>query len=354
MFKFLKNNWVPVVAFLLLLIMSLPLLYFSNLLEILSSQQEDVYSVDEFDKLAVGVCLNNLTEARWMKEWALMEREASRQGLTIRLKVAHHSVARQAQQIANLVAHQVKVLIINPVSRTGLESVLEEAHRQGVKIIAYDELTAGPADLFLGVDYQEMGRIQAKALLEKTGPGNYLVLKGPPDSYRAEMLYNGQHAVFKTKSSRIMNIVAVNTLTKWSADEAVNKVRAAMTHQNLHAVLAPNDLIAEELVNFFKEQKLTLPYISGAGAEITACQRILHNEQLFTVYYDLPLLAKTAVNSAKDFIRNKKPDAPLTVTVGGRRVPAYIFPVYQITTGNLQSILVDKLKLYTNEDLNRE
>lgn len=343
-----------VLALFLLLVMSLPLLYFGNLLKILSRQNVDLYSINDSDNLEVGVCLNNLVEARWMKEWGFMLEEAKKQGITIRLKVAHHSVARQAKQIANLVAHHVKVLIINPVSRVGLEGVLEEAHRRGVKIIEYDELTAGPVDLFLSVDYQEIGRIQAKALLEKTGPGNYLIFRGSQDSYRAEMLYNGQRAIFKMKNSPNLNIVAVNTLTKWSADEAVNKVRAAMAHQKLHAILAPDDLIAEELVNFFKSQKLTLPYISGAGAEITACQRIMRNEQLLTVYYDLQIMAKTAVIAAKDFIMIKKPTAPSAVMIGNRKVPAYIFPVYQITASNIQSLLIDKMKLYTIQDLNHE
>jgi D-xylose transport system substrate-binding protein len=334
--------------------MSLPLLYFGNLLKILNRQNEDVYSVIDSKNPTVGVCLNDLAEARWMKEQAMILEEAKNQGLTIRLKVAHHSLARQTQQIANLIAHHVKVLIINPVSREGLDRVLEEAHRQGIKIIQYDELTSGPVDLFLGVDYREMGRIQATSLLEKAGPGNYLIFRGPQDSYRGEMLYSGQHEIFKIRNNLELNILAVNTLTTWSADEAVNKIRAAIARQKLHGILAPDDLIAEEIVKFLKEQKTALPYITGAGAEINACQRILQDEQLISVYFNYQLMAKTAVISAKDFMMSKNPLAPTTVIFESRQVPANIFPVYPITKSDLKSFLIDKMKIYTSQDLNRE
>jgi ABC-type xylose transport system substrate-binding protein len=352
--KFFKNNWVLVLALFLLLIMSLPLLYFGNLMKILNRQNEDVYSATDSKKPTVGVCLNNLVEARWMKEQAMILEEAKNQGLSIRLKVAHHSLARQVEQITNLIAHHVKVLIINPVSREGLDVVLEEAHRQGIKIIQYDELTTGPVDLFLGVDYREMGRIQATSLLEKAGAGNYLIFRGPKDSYRGEMLYSGQHEIFKLKNNNKLNILAVNTLISWSADEAVNKIRATIFRQKLHGILAPNDLIAEEIIKFFKEQKVALPYITGAGAELNACQRILQDEQLITVYFNYQLMAKTAVISAKEFLMNKNSPVPSTVISGSRKVPANIFPVYQITKSNLKSLLHDKMKIYTSQDLNLE
>jgi ABC-type xylose transport system substrate-binding protein len=344
MLKFLKNNWVLVLALFLLLIMWLPLIYFGNLLKVMGRQNEEDFSVNNSRNAVIGVCLNNLAETRWMKEWAIMQEEAKKQRLIIRLKVAHHSVTRQAQQIANLIAHHVKVLIINPVSRTGLKDVLEQAHSQGIKIILYDELTAGPGDLFLGVDYRKMGRIQAEALLDKAGSGNYLIFKGPPGSYRGDTLYKAQREIFTIKGNANVNIVAVNHLTNWSADEAVNKTRAVIAHQKLQAILAPTDLIAEALVNFFKEQRMNPPYITGAGSEVTACQRIMRQEQLLTIYWDSSMLAKTSIISAKKMIQNKNITALVHIMIANRRVPEYLFPVYLVTTDKLQDLFLGKLK----------
>jgi ABC-type xylose transport system substrate-binding protein len=352
--KFLKNNWVSALALLLLLIISIPLLYFGNLLKILNRQNEYFVSTNSSSKYLVGVSLNNLAEARWMKERAWMLEEAKNRGITINFKIANHSLTRQTRQIANLIAHGARVLIINPVSRSGLEEVLESARRQGIKIIQYDELTSGPADLFLGVDYRETGKIQAKCLMEKSGPGNYIILRGPQSSYRAEMLYNGQRDILRIKNNRNVNILAVDILPIWSAEEAVNKIRATIVHQKLHAVLAPDDLTAEELVKFFKEQKITLPFITGAGAEIGACQRIIKGEQVVTVYCNYQQLAKMAVFSAKQLLYRKKPPTSTTVFSEGKRIPAYIVPVYSVTKDDLKSVLIDQLKVYTIQDLSRE
>lgn len=353
MLKFFKNNWVLVLALFLLFIMSLPLLYFGNLLKALNHQTEDIYWNNVSNYPTVGVCLNNLTEDRWMKEKGMMVDEAKKQGMNIRLKIAQNSLKLQVEQITNLIAHHVKVLIINPVSRDGLDEALKEAHKQGIKIIEYDELTAGPVDLFLGVDYREIGKIQAASLLEKTGSGNYLIFRGPKNSYRAEMLYSGQHNIFKIKSA-LMNVIAVDTLPIWSADEAVNKTRAITARQKLNAILAPDDLIAEELIKFFKEQKLVLPFITGAGAEITACQRILQGEQLITIYFNYRMMAKIALTSAREYIQGQDPKVPHTVIADGRRIPAYLFPVYPIMKSNLKRLLIDEMKVYTDQDLSRE
>ncbi len=350
MVKFIKTNWVLVTALLLLIILSIPLLYFGNLLKMMSSQNNAIFDSSQTEQLDVGVCFNSLMEARWMKEWAVMEDAAGSQQLSISLKVAHHSLLRQISQINDLLARNIKVLILNPVSQKGLEGVLEEARSKGVKIIFYDEMTDGPCDLFLGVDYRDMGRIQAKTLLEKAGPGNYLVFKGPGNSYRSEILYNGQQEILKMKSEVGADILSVNALNHWSADEAVTKIRATIAHQKLQGILIPEDLIAESVVNFYREQKSALAFITGAGAELAACQRILRREQLMTVAWNLPELAKTAIMSANRFIQKKKIMGS-TMTFGNRRLPAYLCPVYLVDSTNLQTVLVNKLKLYTTADL---
>ncbi|HBF38526.1 MAG TPA: hypothetical protein DDW50_14565 [Firmicutes bacterium] len=349
MLRFIKANWVLVAALCLLVLMSMPLIYFGNLLKIIGSQNEGTVAPDDAKDVAVGVCFNSFMEARWMKEWAVMQESAKAQGLTIQLKVAHHSLTRQISQITNLLAHHIQVLILDPVSSSGLEDVLEEARNQGVKIIFYDEITAGPGDFFLGIDYRGMGRLQAKALLEKAGMGNYMIFKGPVHSYHSEMLYDGQQEILKMKNDVFANVVSINALTNWSADEAVTKIRATITHQKLQAILAPEDLIAEEVANFYKEQKSSAPYITGAGAELTACQRVLHQEQLMTVAWNIPGLAKTAILSAKRMIQKKNAMGSMMV-IENRRIQASIFPVYLVGRDNLRAILIDKLKLYSGED----
>lgn len=350
MVRLIKANWVLAAALFLLIILSMPLIYFGNLLKVMNSQNETSLASGKVQPIDVGVCFDSFMEARWMKEWDVMQEIAREQRISIALKVAHYSLSRQINQIHDLLAHHIKVLILNPVSSKGLEDILDEARSAGVKIIFYDEMTAGPGDLFLGVDYREMGRIQAKKLIEQAGSGNYLVFKGPGNSYHSERIYSGQQEILKMKSNVKVNILSVEALNRWSADEAVTKIRATIVHQKLQAILIPEDLIAESVANFYKEQKSALPFITGAGAELTACQRILHKEQLMTVAWNIPELAKTAVISAKRFIQKKKILWP-TMEIGNLKIPANIVPVYSVDSTNLQTVVSNQLKLYTEADL---
>jgi ABC-type xylose transport system substrate-binding protein len=348
--KFFREHWILVLVLFLLIIMSIPLLYFGNLLKILDQRNGETFPVSYAVSPKIGICFNNFMEARWLKEQEAMLEEAKSPVITVKIYVAHQSLALQTQQILNLINQNIKVLIINPVSNIGLDDILDEARRRGIKIIQYDEPTAGPADLFIGADYTELGRVQASSLLDNIIFHNYLIFSGPKGSYKAEKIYNEAINVLKNYIIPQSNMITID-LPTWSADTAVNKARVVLTRQKLNGILAPNDLIAGEIINFMKEQKLPLPKITGAGAEITACQRILKDEQLITVYFNYQLMAKTAIACAREFLAHKTPEAPNTIIYNGKIIPAYLFSVYPVTKSNLKSLLIDKIKLYTEKDL---
>jgi 2'-5' RNA ligase len=80
----------------------------------------------------------------------------------------------------------------------------------------------------------------------------------------------------------------------------------------------------------------------------------MRNEQLLTVYFDMQKMAKTALVAAKEYTRNKNFKAPTTVLFANRKIPAYIFPAKKITNVDVESYLIDKIKLYTIQDLKNE
>lgn len=354
MFKFFKENWILIFVLFLMAIMSIPLLYFGNLLKILSHENSGAGIIDDSKPPVIGVCLNSLMETRWLKEQAAMMEEAGNQGLTVKIKVAHHSLSRQISQIAGFINSGVKVLVVNPVSDTGLKDILEKAKSNGIKIIQYDELTAGPLDLFVSVDYREIGRTLALSIMQNTGPGNYLIIRGPQNSYKAGAIYQGIRDLTNKMDIYKKSAVTVSLLSTWSADEAVNKTRIFAARQRINAILTPNDLIAGEIAAFMKEQKQPLPGIVGAGAEVAACQRILSGDQVATIYVDYQLMAKIAVIHGKELWRRQTPSVNYAINVNGRDIPTRLLPIYLITRDNLKTLLVDQFKVYTEQDLSSE
>ena len=68
-----------------------------------------------------------------------------------------------------------------------------------------------------------------------------------------------------------------------------------------------------------------------------------------TVAWNISGMAKAAIISAKKMIQKKNPSGSMIV-IENRQIQASIFPVYQVSHENLRTILVDKLKLYSEED----
>lgn len=320
--KFLKVHWLLVLALLLLALMSAPMLYFGSLLNTLERQSRASGYFHSPRPAQIGVCLDNLAESRWFHEKNFWEKEAGTRKLSLEIRIAHHSLKRQIRQIKGFIHQQVRVLIVVPVSRSGLGDVLKEAAQKGIKIILYDELTDGPADFYCGIDYEAMGKRQGASLFDRAGPGNYLQIRGPVTSYKAEWLANGQMAGLKSRSSHATRFLAV-TLPDWSPDQAVVKARTYMLHQDLTAILTPNDLIAEAIRQFYHEQKRPLPFLAGLGAEVALRRRLQAREPILTWQFDYLSLAQTALTVAQQFCDGEEPEASAVLVHQNRKMPAY-------------------------------
>ena len=331
--KFLKEHWILVFALFLLMLMSFPLLYYGNL----ALDQRFQTGTADFriaEHPAIGICLNSLVEPKWIKEKAIWMKEAKLQNLTLQIKIAHYSLQRQIEQINSLINQKVKVLLVVPVSRSGLEDVLRTATAAGIKVILDEEICDAPADLFVGLDYRTIGKMQAELATREAGAGNYVVFRGPKDSYQAEQLYEAQMAVLSKNPQ--YKVLAVEVLNNWSAEDAVLKLRTVITHQRLTGVIAPNDVIAEEIAKFLKEQKFPIPYLTGSGGDIAAYRRIEAGDQFMTVSYDYQAMAATVLAYAKILSGGKQVTAtsPL-VTLPGAKFPCRLFPVYPVTRNNV-------------------
>jgi ABC-type xylose transport system substrate-binding protein len=328
--KFIKEQWILMFFLLLLLIISLPLIYFGSFFSVLSraSVEIDGFTIDSAPK--VGICLNNLLESRWTGEKDAWLKAAKERHIPIQIRIANNSLQRQVRQVRKLIRQKVKVLILVPVSQSGLVELLKEAEQKGIRVILYDELTDGPADFFCSIDYREMGRVQASALTTAAGPGNYLLFRGPVDSYKAGLIAAGQLEAVKKMRQNQTRLLSLETIDGWSAKKAALKTRTFVMHQKVDAVLTPNDLTGEEIIRFFPGQKMKMPFIAGAGAETAFCQRIGNGEKLITLKIDYPMLARTAFAVAVELIRGKYPETVTTVEYRSRKIPARLLRSFAV------------------------
>src|ERR1700722_5729573 len=101
------------------------------------------------DKGLIAVSMPTKSSARWIADGQNMVKSLQAEGYTTDLQYGDDDIPNQLAQIENMVTKKPKVLVIAAIDGTTLTDVLKKAHEAGVKVIAYDRLIKGTAD----VDY---------------------------------------------------------------------------------------------------------------------------------------------------------------------------------------------------------
>jgi putative multiple sugar transport system substrate-binding protein len=102
------------------------------------------------DKGPVGISMPTKSSARWIADGDNMVRYFKEKGYQTDLQYAEDEIPNQLAQIENMVTKGVKVLVIAAIDGTTLSDVLAQAASQGTKIIAYDRLIRGSANVDSG------------------------------------------------------------------------------------------------------------------------------------------------------------------------------------------------------------
>lgn len=86
---------------------------------------------------------------------------------------------KQIQVISDMIADGVDAILINPSTDTGLDSIVEEACKQGITVISFDGPIGAPCAYIVSVDFTEIGRIHAQWLADTLGgKGNVVINRG--------------------------------------------------------------------------------------------------------------------------------------------------------------------------------
>ncbi|TBW33440.1 sugar ABC transporter substrate-binding protein, partial [Siculibacillus lacustris] len=157
------------------------------------------------EKGSIGVSMPTKSSARWIADGANMVKYLEEKGYKADLQYADDDIPNQLAQIENMVTKGVNVLVIAAIDGTTLTDVLHKAHEKNVKIIAYDRLIRGSADVdyYATFDNFQVGVIQASyiesALDLKAGKGpfNIELFGGSPDDNNAFFFYNGAMSVLQ-------------------------------------------------------------------------------------------------------------------------------------------------------------
>ena len=325
-------------------------------------------------KTLIGVAMPETHVQRWIKDGASLVAEAKKKGYDAKDQYGNADQAQQNQQIQSFLTQGAKALIVGCIN-DGVGSVIAEANKDKVVVIAYDRIIPNSADYeyFITFNNYKVGVLQAQSIVEglnlakatAAAPKNITLFAGSPTDGNAFFFFDGAMSVLNPYIDKGV-LKVIGPYPKTSADAAFQQIatenwqapiaktrmenllnNAART-VTLDAVLAPNDTLARAIIEACKadaKYRAKLPVVSGQDAEFDSAMSIKNGEQYSTVFKDTAKLAEAAILLMDQAIKGQTVNIPGAVLASGdlakigdtgkKVVKTYLLDPILVTKSNL-------------------
>ena len=247
----------------------------------------------------------------WRKQMVKeMEREAALYNevdICIILKDAQNNSLKQKQDIDELIAKEIDILIISPNQEDPLVESIEKVHKSGIPIIVIDRIIKSNLPFYAigGNNYNigEMAGKQALHLLPKGG--KILVITGLPGSTPAQQRQEGFEAGIKESDSLLISTVIKGDWTEERAEKHMNELLKNNT--KFHLIFTHNDFMAKGIIRAFKKNKVSLISIigiDGLNAPGYGIDMVLDSTLTATITY--PTGGDKAIETAYKIFKKQK------------------------------------------------
>lgn len=302
----------------------------------------------------IGFILSTLQEERYAKDKKFFEDKVAALGGETVFASANNNEQEQLAKVENILSQGVKVLVIQPVNSKAASSFVNLAHKDGVKVIAYDRIiNDAPLDLYVTQDSYKVGVLQAEAAVEFIkDKGACIILRGESGHSVANEITRGVEDTLKKHPA--IKVVVNQAHAGWSGDLAMKTVENALTvnKNKVDCILANNSGMANGAVQALAEQKLTgKVFVAGADADLTAMKNLVADRQQFEVLKAIQPLAEAAAEAAMKMAKGESVSGEAKVDGGGGNQVAVInTPVYPIRKTDIEDKII-KTGFHSKQDI---
>jgi len=325
----------------------------------------------------IGISMPTQSSERWIKDGNTMKDILEERGYTVDLQYAEDDIPTQKSQIENMITKGAQVLVIAAVDGSTLSGTLDQAGKDGVKVISYDRLLVDTdaVSYYATFDNRKVGQLQAQSLvdglkaLKGDGPYNVELFAGSPDDTNSFYFYSGAMDILQpliddgtvVVPSGQVDQADIGTL-RWDGAVAQSRMDAILAAnytdgKSLDGVLSPYDGLSRgiisALVSFGYEPGTdNWPVVTGQDAEAASIKLIVSGEQYSTILKDTRDLAKVAADMVDAVLTGNEPEINDTETYDNnvKIVPSYLLVPYTVTKDNYQELVIDSGYL-TEEDI---
>jgi len=254
----------------------------------------------------IGVSWSNFQEERWKTDEAAIKKALEEMGAKYVSTDAQSSSSKQLSDIESLIAQGIDGLIILAQDSQAIGPAVQSAADNGIPVVGYDRLIEDSRAFYLTFDNVEVGRMQARAVLEAAPEGNYVMIKGSPTDPNADFLRGGQQEVLQEAiDAGKVKIVDEAYTDGWLPANAQRNMEQILTAQNneVDAVVASNDGTAGGAVAALTAQGMEGIPVSGQDGDHAALNRVAKGTQTVSVWKDARELGHEAGKIAVELAR---------------------------------------------------
>jgi putative multiple sugar transport system substrate-binding protein len=322
----------------------------------------------------IGIVLPTKDEPRWIQDETRFNDALKDTPYSAEIMFSQGDPAREKSNVETLVSQGIKVLILCPQDASAAAASADAAANAGVKVISYDRLILGTksVDYYVTFDSIEVGRKQGQYLVDHaTGKNNPLYLyAGALSDNNSFLFFQGAWEVLQPKIADGTFVIANSSkatalknklnltrdemagiigqiTTNWDFNTAKNLAQANLSQASASLkgnvfILAPNDGTARSIADTFAADPAIKSYvITGQDAEKPSVQYIIDGKQSMTVFKDVRVLVRDAINAALTYLDGGTPESTTTYNNGAKDVPSKPSQVQVVDKNNVKSVLID-------------
>lgn len=332
----------------------------------------------------IGISMPTQSLERWNRDGAYLDEQFKAAGFETVLTFSDNDSGRQVNDIQNMLADGVDLLVVAAIDGEALNTAMDEAAEAGVPVIAYDRLIMNDAvSYYVSFDNYTVGKLQGQFIeetLDLANAGgtsyNMEITAGDPADNNAGYFYNGAMDVLNPYiEAGTLNVVSGQTdfdtvaTDQWSTDTALERAQNVLSSYYADGTQLDVWLCSNDSTALGVAQAITSDYagsnsiiITGQDGDEANLKNIVDGVQTMTVYKNVSNESIVTLALAKAIMAGETIDESLIPSFGidcaydvesyetsaGNKCPSFLLVPSVITKDNLQE-LVDT-GLYTMGD----
>ncbi len=321
----------------------------------------------------IGIAMPTKSLERWNRDGEYLREQFEAAGYTVEVTYSDNDSDQQNDDIENLIADGVDILIIAAIDGDTLSNTLADAADAGIPVISYDRLIMNTeaTSYYVSFDNYEVGVLQAEFVIEQLdldagGSYNIEFVAGDPADNNAGFFFNGAVDTLQPYlDDGTLNIVSGRTTFEqcatdaWSTDTAMENMQNVLASYysdgtRLDVVLASNDStaagVAQALVSDYAGSNDVI--LTGQDGDIINLQNIVDGLQTMTVYKNVSDEAGVTIVLTEAILAGESPAAELLDSFavdaaydtesydnGTGIIPSYLLVPWTVTVDNLDQLV---------------